>query len=125
MPAIENYDLPDALKQNYLAVLTQIQMPYLAHFLSLDMRKLLDRITCPVLALNGTKDIQVNAETNLNALINGLTASNRNRIESVEGVNHLFQHCTTGEVTEYRLIEQTIAPEVLETMTTWIHSLQS
>ena len=125
MPAIENYDLPDALKQNYLAVLAQIQMPYLAHFLSLDMRKLLDRITCPVLALNGTRDVQVNAENNLNALINGLAASNSNRIESVEGVNHLFQHCDTGAVTEYRLIEQTIAPEVLETMITWIHSPQS
>ena len=56
--------------------------------------------------------------TSKQLLTNGLTASNRNRIESVEGVNHLFQHCTTGEVTEYRLIEQTIAPEVLETMIT-------
>ena len=120
---IDNYDLPETLKQNYLAVLTQIQMPYLTHFLSLDMRPTLARITCPVLALNGTKDIQVNAENNLNALRNGLHPDKRHRIESVEGTNHLFQHCTTGAVTEYREIEQTIAPEVLETIITWISEL--
>ena len=123
MPMIDNYDLPETLKQNYLAVLTQIQMPYLTHFLSLDMRPTLARITCPVLALNGTKDIQVNAENNLNALRNGLHPDKRHRIESVEGTNHLFQHCTTGAVTEYREIEQTIAPEVLETIITWISEL--
>ena len=123
MPIIENYDLPDALKQNYLAVLNQIQMPYLAHFLSIDMRKLLDRITCPVLALNGTKDVQVNAENNLNALRSGLPADKRHLIEPIEGANHLLQHCISGAVTEYREIEQTIAPEVLEKITTWISEL--
>jgi hypothetical protein len=37
-------------------------------------------------------------------------------------VNHLFQHCTTGAVTEYSEIEETIAPEVLETITKWIQT---
>ena len=120
MPDIDNYDLPAALKQNYMAVLNQIQMPYMKHFLALDMRPLLSRIACPVLALNGTKDVQVDHESNLSALSDGLPANSRNRIESVEGVNHLFQHCNTGAVTEYGKIEETISPAVLALIIQWI-----
>lgn len=120
MPRIEDYDLPFALKQNYLAVLNQIQIPYMRHFLALDMRPLLGKITCPVLALNGTKDIQVEYESNLSALRSGLPANDGNCIEIVDGVNHLFQHCKTGAVTEYREIEETFSPAVLETIIQWI-----
>ena len=120
MPDIDDYDLPAALKQNYIAVLSQIRMPYMRHFLELDMRPLLDRIACPVLALNGTKDIQVEHESNLSALRNGLPSNEKTCIEAVEGVNHLFQHCTTGAVSEYGEIEETISPEVLETIIQWI-----
>lgn len=93
------------------------------YFLALDMRPLLAKITCPVLALNGTKDTQVEYESNLSALRGGLPANEQNRIESVEGVNHLFQHCKTGAVTEYREIEETISPAVLELIIRWILGL--
>ena len=89
------------------------------------MRPLLGNITCPVLALNGTKDVQVEHENNLSALRDGLHPDEKNRIESVVGVNHLFQHCKTGAVTEYRDIEETISPEVLETIINWISRIQS
>lgn len=120
MPKIENYDLPAALKQNYMAVVNQIQMPYMRHFLALDMRPLLGKVTCPVLALNGTKDIQVEYESNLSALRDGLSSNSKTCIESVDGVNHLFQHCKTGAVTEYGEIEETISPAVLESIIQWI-----
>ena len=120
IPDIEDYDLTVALKQNYLAVLNQIQMPYMRHFIALDIRPLLGKITCPVLALNGNKDIQVEYESNLSALRSGLPANDGNCIEIVDGVNHLFQHCKTGAVTEYREIEETISPAVLETIIQWI-----
>jgi hypothetical protein len=123
MPNIEKHDLPLALKQNLRAVQHQIQMPYMKHFLALDMRPLLSRITCPVLALNGTKDIQVEHGTNLSALRNGLPANEKNSIESIDGVNHLFQHCNTGAVSEYREIEETISPAVIEIIIEWIHCL--
>ena len=116
-------NLPEALKQNFQAVLMQIQSPYMKAFLTLDMRPLLGSITCPVLALNGTKDTQVECEQNLGALRSGLPATPANRIEAVEGVNHMFQHCTTGMAQEYRNIEETFAPEVLEMMIAWISSL--
>ena len=120
MPFPDELDLPDELKQNYLQVLQQIQVPWMIKFLSLDMQPLLGHITCPVLAINGTKDIQVEYESNLKALRNGLPANPKNKIEAIEGVNHLFQHCTTGAIGEYRQIEETFAPEALEMIVNWL-----
>lgn len=122
MPDPDGYDLPESLLQNYWAVVAQIQSPYMKYLLSLDMRSRLAEIDCPVLALNGTKDLQVGCADNLNALTEGLPSGERNSIMPVEGVNHLFQHCTTGAVTEYREIEETISPEVLDIIVNWIAS---
>ena len=122
-PSADLYDLPDVLKQNYQAVLAQIRTPYMSHLLTLDMRQILPGINCPVMALNGTKDLQVEAGSNLEALRKGLPANDKNHIEPIDGVNHLFQHCTTGSVSEYRTIEETFAPEVLEKITVWLSQL--
>ena len=120
MPLPDELDLPNELKQAYQGVLTTIQTPWMIKFLSLDMRPLLGSIKCPVLAINGTKDVQVDCESNLGALRDGLPANPKNRIEAIEGANHLFQHCTTGAITEYRNIEETFAPEALELMAAWM-----
>ena len=120
MPFPDELNLPDELKQSYQQIITQIQIPWMRKLLTLDMRPLLGGITCPVLAINGTKDIQVEYESNLGALRSGLPANPKNRIEAIEGVNHLFQHCTTGAIAEYRNIEETITPEVLEMMVQWM-----
>ena len=123
MPNPDDYDVPESLMQNYWAVVAQIQTPYMLHFLSLDVRPLLGNITCPVLALNGTKDVQVDHEANLAPLRTGLSASRNAVVESVDGVNHLFQNCNTGAVTEYRNIEETCSPDVLEKMVQWLQSV--
>ena len=119
LPSTSQFDLPAALSQNLSAVMRQLSMPYLKHFVTLDVRPLLGGIHCPVLALNGTKDMQVDADSNLGALRIGLPDKPCNKLEAVEGVNHLFQHCRTGMPTEYRDIEETFAPEVLETLVEW------
>ena len=95
-------------------------MPYMKHFLSLDIRPLLGKIRCPVLAMNGTKDQQVECLANLDALSIGLSAAATARIKSVEQANHLLQNCRKGSVAEYREIEETISPKVLEMITGWI-----
>ena len=120
MPSTAGRGLPDALAQNYQSVVMQLRTPYMRYFLSLDMRPLLDRIKCPVLALNGSKDRQVEPESNIGALRSGLPVNPETRVEVVEGLNHMFQHCTTGAVAEYKEIEETIAPEVLAMMIRWI-----
>ena len=109
-----------ALGEVFDAVTMQLQLPYLKYFLTLDSRPLLGSISCPVLALNGTKDMQVEYESNLDALRRGLPKNAKNKLEAIEGVNHLFQHCQTGMTSEYRDIEETIDPKVLEKMQQWI-----
>ena len=119
LPSTSQFDLPAALSQNLSAVMRQLSMPYLKHFVTLDVRPLLGGIHCPVLALNGTKDMQVDADSNLGALRIGLPDKPCNKLEAVEGVNHLFQHCRTGMPTEYRDMEETFAPEVLDMLVEW------
>ena len=123
-PQADGWDITDALKQNYQAVLAQIRTPYMRRFLTLDVRPSLGSVECPVLALNGTRDTQVDYECNLPALRDGLPANPLNRIEAVEGVNHLFQHCTTGLTAEYREIEETISPGVLDIIVQWVSFLK-
>ena len=123
MPSAANKDLPDGLKQNYLQVVQQLRIPYMQYFISLDMRPLLGGIGCPVLALNGSKDHQVEPVSNLGALKDGLPSNPATLVEEIEGLNHLFQHCKSGEVVEYKEIEETFSPEVLDLMARWIGGL--
>ena len=88
------------------------------NFLNLDISGRLDKITCPVLALNGTKDRQVDCEENLGLLRNGLRG--KKEVHAIEGVNHLFQHCKSGDPSEYKNIEETFAPEAIALISQWI-----
>ena len=112
-------DVPVALKPITIKALQQADTPYIRHFLTVDAGKLLPEIKCPVLALNGTKDTQVDCDANTTRIEKGL-ADCKHSIKKIDGVNHLFQHCNTGIVTEYQQIEETIAPEVLQEVAKWI-----
>ena len=114
-------DVPVALKPITIKALQQADTPYIRHFLTIDVGKQLSKIKCPVLALNGTKDTQVDCDANIARLEKGLALC-KHSIKKVDGVNHLFQHCNTGIVTEYQQIEETIAPEVLQVVAKWIKS---
>ena len=113
--------VPDNLKPILKKSLGQANSPYIRHFLTIDVSKQLSKIKCPVLALNGTKDTQVDCAANTTLLEKGLINS-KHTIKKIEGVNHLFQHCTTGNVVEYQQIEETIASEVLEIIYSWINN---
>ncbi len=124
LPSADDSNLPAALKLNFLGGMAQLQTPYMSRFLSVDVRPLLPEITCPILALNGTKDSQVNYISNLEALKNGLCNKTNVKVESIEGANHLFQTCSTGRVEEYKDIEETISPDVLSALIAWISGLK-
>ena len=111
--------LPIALKNNLQTIMSQPLVPYLSTLLSIDMSKSLSKIKCPVLAINGKLDLQVDHTYNLGVLEKGLTNC-KHKIVTFEGLNHLFQHCKTGSPNEYSEIEETISPEVLDVMTDWI-----
>jgi hypothetical protein len=94
---------------------------WLRAFIKLDPRGYLSQMTCPVLALNGTKDVQVISELNLPEIKRAVTIGGGEvTVIEYEGLNHLFQRAETGAVGEYGEIETTIEPEVLEDIVTWI-----
>ena len=124
MPSPASFDIPAVLQQNLAAVQAQLNLPYLRYFVKLDLTSRLGEIVCPVLALNGTLDTQVDAYANLEALHRGLPDSPRHLVcTSCEGLNHLFQHAASGEVAEYPQIEETISPDVLELIAGWLAKL--
>ena len=122
LPSADKYGLPDILKQNYMATSAQLNTPYLKYFLALNVSSVLGNIKVPVMALNGSKDTQVESTRNLGALRAGLRGGSHNVIEEKAGLNHLFQHCRTGEVAEYKAIEETFSPEVLDEIAAWVTS---
>ena len=111
--------LPIALKSNLQTIMSQPLVPYLSTLLSIDMSKSLSKIKCPVLAINGKLDLQVDHTYNLGVLEKGLTNC-KHKIVAFDDLNHLFQHCKTGSPNEYSEIEETISPEVLDVMIDWV-----
>ena len=93
------------------------------YFLALDPSDAISKITCPVMAVNGTKDFQVDCQENLGNIRKRLPESPKNLIKSYEGLNHLFQNCNTGYPTEYATIKEDIAEQVLSDISNWIKSL--
>ena len=93
------------------------------YFLALDPSEAIGKIACPVMAVNGTKDFQVDFEENLDNIRKHLPQSPKNLIKSYEGLNHLFQNCITGFPTEYATIKEDIAEQVLSDISSWIKSL--
>jgi len=82
----------------------------------------LSKVKCPVLAINGEKDLQVPPKENLSAIEEALKAGgNQNySIKELPGLNHLFQTAQTGAPSEYAKIEETISPAVLKLIGNWI-----
>lgn len=115
-------NVPQELKSVLMQSMKQCDTPYFRHFLNIDVRKVLYNITCPVLNLYGTKDTQVECDTNLKALEAGLIHC-VHKTKALDGLNHLFQHCQTGNIVEYQQIEETTAPEVLTAITNWVKAL--
>ena len=103
-----------------------IVSPWFRTFLVLEPKDYLTKTKCPVLALNGTKDVQVPYKEDLEAIDKYLKiAGNKHyTIMKIEGVNHLFQHADTGLPTEYGNIEETFAPEALKAMSDFILKLK-
>jgi pimeloyl-ACP methyl ester carboxylesterase len=92
------------------------------YFLNYDPRPALQKVQCPVLALNGEKDLQVPCKANLEAVAKALKEGGNKdyTVKEFPSLNHLFQTCKTGGIDEYGSIEETFAPVVLETMAEWI-----
>ncbi len=95
------------------------------YFITTDPSVFWKKVKCPVLALDGEKDLQVSAAQNLPAIEKALRSSGNNKVKTVllPDLNHLFQHCKTGLPSEYSNISETFSPEALKIITDWILAL--
>jgi len=122
VPESERKALGDAAGGLSEAAVNGFNNAWFRSFLTFDPRPTLRMVQCPVLALNGEKDLQVPAQENLAEIDKALKAGGNRNVRTVElpGLNHLFQPCKTGTPSEYASIETTIAPEALKLMGDWI-----
>lgn len=118
----EGASLADQLDPQVKASLGMATTPWYRYFIGYDPAPTLQKVTCPVLAINGEKDSQVACDLNLEAIRQAFTAVGKTNFQcrAFPGLNHLFQSCTTGALSEYNSIEETLAPEVLTAMRDWI-----
>lgn len=114
--AAENcLQVPDQILQS-LKMTQSTRAPWIDAFLVLNPREYIDKVRCPVLAINGEKDTQVYPDN--------LTVIKKHAPQAktmlMPRLNHLMQHAVTGEVSEYDEIRETISPEVLDAIVNFI-----
>ncbi|MFH6968540.1 alpha/beta hydrolase family protein [Flavobacterium sp. FlaQc-28] len=104
------------------AATNQITSNWWYTFIKMDPAVALAKVKCPVLALNGSKDLQVPAEVNLEVIEKTLGKAGNKKVTAkiLPNLNHLFQECKTGSPDEYEKIEQTFSPIALEEISNWV-----
>lgn len=99
----------------------QVSSQYLTgEYLSIvrfDPKPYFGKVKCPVLALNGDKDIQVISRIHLAGWKNGIKNAD---VREMPGLNHLFQQCETCQIHEYSRLTETISPAALDAVASWI-----
>lgn len=121
---IKTLGLRESFKQHiYLKKFTQeLYTPWFKYFMQADPGPYLQKLNCKVLAINGEKDIQVLATSNLEGISNSLKKSKSRQIDIVTlpGLNHLFQTCRKCTPQEYGKLEETISPAALAVIGDWL-----
>jgi pimeloyl-ACP methyl ester carboxylesterase len=115
----EKAQLREVLEMDNPAIEEKAPAPWYRQFLLWDPIPYLKKIQCPVLALNGDKDIAVVYPQNLTAIGEALKeGGNRDyTLKMFPRVNHLFLHCVTGAPTEK---PQDFDPEVEQVIGDWL-----
>lgn len=100
----------------------QIANPWMQYFIKYNPAPTLEKVKCPVLAINGEKDLQVPPKENLEAIKSALSKGGNKKVTTkvLPNLNHLFQECKTGSPDEYATIEQTFSPTALSEILKWV-----
>ncbi len=99
-----------------------LSTPWMQYFLKYDPAPALERLKCPVLALNGENDLQVPSKVNLESIEKHLKLGGNPdfTVKELPGLNHLFQNSATGSPGEYAALEETFAETALQEISNWI-----
>lgn len=120
-----DFEVPQGMTADELiqSMVDQLANPWMQYFIQHDPAPVLEKVKCPVLALNGEKDLQVPPKENLGAIEAALKkgGNKKGTFQELPGLNHLFQECTTGSPEEYASIEQTMSPAALTQILAWVN----
>lgn len=94
--------------------------PWERYFLAYDPAHALRELKVPMLALNGSLDLQVPAREDLAAMRQALAHNPHATIVEMPGMNHLLQDAKTGAPNEYDGIEETMSPRALDLICEWV-----
>lgn len=110
------------LTEQLISGVESVFTPWFLFFINYDPAEYLSNVKCPVLALNGGKDVQVEAISNLEAIKHTLEASGNKQVTTklFPELNHLFQTAKTGAPREYAQIEETFSEEAMQLISDWI-----
>lgn len=99
-----------------------LQSPWIKYFLSFDPTPYLVHLQCSVLALNGSKDIQVIASSKLTGIKAALKKSHSKsyQVKELPGLNHWFQTCMLCTAREYGDLAETFSPTALQIVDGWL-----
>lgn len=126
----EQIEVPEQVKagleQSVRANWIEMNKPWFKYFALHEPGPLLKKVRCSVLAINGALDMQVDPKLNLTKIAEHLKTGGNTRFVTRElaGLNHMFQTCKSGGISEYEAIEESIAPLALTEMSDWIQSLR-
>lgn len=95
----------------------QMSSAYYRQMIAHDPSDSLRAVRVPMLALYGSKDLQVAPDQNGPAL---RALKPDADIVVLPGLNHLLQPATTGLMAEYGQIETTLAPDAISTVVDWV-----
>lgn len=109
-------------KQMERELLTMLAPAY-RYFMRIEPERYIAQIKVPVFAAFGTLDVQVPSTQNLKSLYNLLPKNSKTVLKEYKGLNHLFQKATTGQVSEYMDIQETMNPQVMTDVAEWINGL--
>lgn len=114
-----------SVSQYKMGIIMMLNNDWGRQFTGFQAANYLKKIKVPVLAINGSKDIQVPPVSNQAGFANNFSKKSlpQSKAIVVDGLNHLFQKCTTCTISEYGELEETFSETVLKEMTTWIKGL--
>lgn len=128
--ALENYflsesagnDLSEDAIQTFEAYNAAANNPWMLRFLQIDPREYWSEVACPILAVNGDKDLQVQGGANLRAISFAARRGGNEKVETklFRNHNHLFQRTETGAISEYGKLNETLSEEVSNYVIAWL-----
>jgi len=109
-------------EQYFQAIAEPLMSDWMHYFLNTEPKEYIEQMACPTFAMIGSKDMQVSADDNISAFRAALNAAptQEYKVKVIDNVNHLFQHSRTGRPSEYGILNETFAHEVLVMMRDWL-----